>query len=237
METATLEKETQGTPEVKNYQIKKQKDTGKFKILNEGTGGLLEGFEDKEFASPVEASRFMKKFIETAEKSAADMMTHMSKAGKTVEVEENKLAFLKTEEKVDREVTEFKKEGSQEGFQIPVIEGKTPVIEVIGNTRHFEVIIREHDEPKRTSEPFTDGFNTTYLVALGKKVILPEAVINTAKEAVYTIIETHQDEKTLRCTTIPRESARFSVEVIREVVAEEAMKWLREQKKTNINIF
>ena len=237
METATV---TQEKPEVKvmePYQIKKQKDTGKFKILSEKTGELLEGFEDKEFASPVEASRFMKKFIETAEKSAADMMTHMSKAGKTVEVEENKLAFLKTGGEVDHKVTEFKKEGSQEGFQIPIIEGQSPVIEVIGNTRYFEVVIREHDEPKRTSEPITDGFNTTYLVALGKKVILPEAVINTAKEAVYTIIETHQDDKTLKCTTVPRESPRFSVEITREVMQDEAVKWLREQKKSNINIY
>lgn len=194
METATV---TQEKPEVKvmePYQIKKQKDTGKFKILSEKTGELLEGFEDKEFASPVEASRFMKKTYEEAPKPT-------------------------------------------EGFTIPIIEGQAPVIEVIGNTRHYEVIIREHDEPKRTSEPFTDGFNTTYLVALGKKVILPEAVINTAKEAVYTIIETHQDDKTLKCTTIPRESPRFSVEIIREVSADEARKWIVEQKKTNINIF
>jgi len=188
METMTQEK-----PEVKkNYQIKKQ-ENGKFKILNEETGGFLEGFEDKEFGSPVEASRFMKNVTKEPE----------------------------------RQVTEFKTEG--EGFQIPVIE-------IVGDTRYFEVIIREHDEPKRTSEPITDGFNTTYFVALGKKVILPEAVINTAREAVYTVIETFQDDKTLKCTTIPRQSPRFSVEVIRTVPQEEAIRWIREQKRTNINI-
>ena len=218
METATV---TQEKPEVKvmePYQIKKQKDTGKFKILSEKTGELLEGFEDKEFGSPLEASRFMKTALGKIDRKVTEF-----------KISEN--SSVVAEVAIPTDIP------SSKGFEIPIIEGMSPVIEVIGNTRHYEVIIREHDEPKRTSEPFTDGFNTTYLVALGKKVILPEAVINTAKEAVYTIIETHQDDKTLKCTTIPRESPRFSVEIIREVSADEARKWIVEQKKTNINIF
>jgi hypothetical protein len=190
--------------EKKSYQIRKNAESGKFQILNPDTGTLLEGFEEKEFGSPIEGERFMKATLKVIDESAQEMNS------------------VKTQ---------------SVPFQIPVIEGKDPVIIIEGKTRYFEVTIREHDEPKRTSEPITDGFNVTYHVALGKKIILPLAVINTAKEAVYTIIQTDQDTKTLKCTTTYRETPRFSVDVGREVTADEAVKWLKEQRKTNINIF
>jgi len=225
METGVLEKKA--VNELPAYQFKKQQDTGKFKVFQRDTDTLLEGYEDKEFNSPLEGGWFFKKLLTAADKTAGAEM----KIGRGRPT----MAEMKAKEAAEAEAD--LPEVPTQGFEIPIIEGQEPVIEVIGNTRYFEVIIREHDEPKRISEPITDGHNATYYVAMGKKVILPEAVINTAKDAVYTIIETHQDPKTMKCTNTSRESPRFSIEIIREVTAEEATKWLKDQKRTNIGIY
>ena len=214
METATLEK----APEVvkrkagrpaknvrhnsveKSYQFKKQ-ENGKFKVFGIGTDVLLEGFEDKEFGSPLEGGRFMSSILKS----------------------------------VDTDVSKATDSGVP--FKIPIIEGKEPIILVSDKERYFETTIREHGEDKRTSEPITDGINTTYHVAMGKKVILPESVINTAKEAVYTVMSTDKDENTQKITHRKIETPRFSVEIHREVSTDEACRWLKDQKKSNINIF
>jgi hypothetical protein len=192
--------------EKKPYQVKKNAESGKFQVLNSETGALLEGFEDKEFGSPIEGERFMKIVFKSVDEEAG-----------------------KTKEK--NTVSETA------AFEIPIIEGKDPVIIVSDREKYFEVTIREHSDDKRTSEPITDGINTTYHVAMGKKVVLPEAVINTAKEAVYTIMHTDKDESTQKITHRKSEAPRFSVEKHREVSPDEARDWLRAQKKTNINIF
>lgn len=210
METATLEKAPEqvikrkaGRPAKKvkhndvekSYQFRKQ-DNGKFKVFGIGTDVLLEGFEDKEFGSPLEGGRFMSSILKSAEKTAESVP-----------------------------------------FKIPIIEGKEPIIIVSDRERYFETTIREHGEDKRISEPITDGINTTYHVAMGKKVVLPESVINTAKEAVYTVMSTDKDETTQKITHRKIETPRFSVEIHREVASDEARKWLKEQKKYNISVF
>ena len=226
MDTAVIDEEVGNNKEeivVKEkplYQFKRQ-DTGKFKVFQRDTDTLLEGFEDKEFNSPLEGSWFFKKLLTKTDKAEADKM----QIGRG------------RQKKEDEPEVKTIPEVPAQGFEIPIIEGREPVIEVIGGTRYFEVIIREHDEPKRISEPITDGFNATYYVAMGKKVILPESVINTARDAVYTVIETQQDTKTMKCTNTSRESPRFSIEILREVTADEATKWLKDQKRTNIGIF
>jgi len=135
---------------------------------------------------------------------------------------------------VDKTVAEtVKKETTppNEGFEIPIIEGREPVIEVIGKQRYFEVVLHEQDNMKRTNVFLNDGYNTDFLVVLDKPVILPEGAVNVAKEAVYTLIESHYDAKEGKAWDTTRDIPRFSVSILREVPYDEAKAWLSEQKK------
>lgn len=57
-----METVTEARKEEKPYQIKKDTESGKFKILDR-KGKPFEGFEDKEFGSPIEGFQFMKKAV------------------------------------------------------------------------------------------------------------------------------------------------------------------------------
>jgi hypothetical protein len=205
----------------KPYKIKKVAESGQFKLYNPDGEALLEGYEDKEFKSPIEAAHFIKGVLKTMDEAATEAERKVADTNKVVALADKSIPPV-TEEKA---------------FQIPIIEGKDPFIEVIGNTRYFEVVIREHGETGRPSTPISDGCVSNYYVALGKPVILPESVINTANEAVYTTVTTVQNEATHATHNVYADIERFSVDIKREVTAEEAVKWLKEQRKVNINIF
>ena len=117
-----------------------------YKVLDRATGKPYEGFEDKEFESPLHGGRYFHSlFKEVDAKADADA----------------KIAPVADPP-----------DSGNKPFNIPII-GEEPVIHVFG-TKYYEMVIHEQDGDAKRKDIFvTDGCSRDFLVKFDVPVILP----------------------------------------------------------------
>ena len=108
METGVLEEKV--VKELPAYQFKKQ-DTGKFKVFQRDTDMLFEGYEDKEFNSPLEGGWFFKKLLMETDKTA----------GAEMKIGRGRPIIAEMKAKADAEAEADLPEVPTKGFEIPIV--------------------------------------------------------------------------------------------------------------------
>lgn len=82
--------------------------------------------------------------------------------------------------------------------------------------RRFELMIDEQDNNDSNGDVFVGLNGYAYLIKRGKKVIVPEGVLNVLRESIIDKIQRNRDTGEERIVSVPR----FSIPHIKEIIDE-----------------
>ena len=162
----------------------RRQENGKFKVVVRETDALLEGWEDREFMSSIEAARVYKKEANQTAPQNLNAIQPIDIAELSKVIAENTAdAMAKAMESFISKSTDGIKDEKEKAEAKEDI--KTAIDELRVQKR-YRVILNEQENTDDPQQQFISCNGVAWILKRGAEAIVPEGILNVIKECVYT---------------------------------------------------